>query len=60
MYCLWVTCAMPQPSDSKSAPSNPKKSSVDKAIIPIEPGTLMLIISLLILVPLIVTGFVSQ
>lgn len=51
---------MPQPSDPHSTAANPKKSSVDKAIIAVEPGTLMLIISLLILVPLIVTGFVSQ
>ena len=36
------------------------KSATEKNIISIDPGTLVLIISLLILIPLIVTGFTAQ
>lgn len=39
---------------------DPSRSPTEKAMINIEPGTLVLIISLLILVPLIVTGFMAQ
>jgi hypothetical protein len=37
-----------------------KKSASEKAIISIDPGTLVLIIALLILLPLLATGFISQ
>ncbi|NJL46217.1 MAG: hypothetical protein HC929_00265 [Leptolyngbyaceae cyanobacterium SM2_5_2] len=40
--------------------SNRKKSAVEKSTISIDAGTLVLIISLLILVPLLLTGFISQ
>jgi hypothetical protein len=32
----------------------------DKNVIKVDPGTLLLIISALILLPLLITGFVSQ
>jgi hypothetical protein len=35
-------------------------SDRDKNVIKIEPGTLVLIISALILLPLLITGFLSQ
>jgi len=40
--------------------SNRKKSPVEKAMISLDAGTLVLIISLLILLPLLITGFISQ
>ena len=47
---------------SHSPEKKPKteKTPTEKNIISIDPGTLVLIISLLILIPLIVTGFTSQ
>jgi hypothetical protein len=47
---------------SKSPNDRPKpdQSPTEKNIISIDPGTLVLIISLLILIPLIVTGFTAQ
>ncbi len=47
-------------SNSQNDKPNPEKSPTEKNIISIDPGTLVLIISLLILIPLIVTGFTSQ
>ena len=50
---------MVDPKDPQNG--NPqKKSTSEKAVITIEPGTLVLIIALLILLPLLATGFVSQ
>lgn len=39
---------------------DPRPDPTQKAIISIEPGTLVAIIGLLILLPLVITGFVSQ
>ncbi|WP_169616972.1 hypothetical protein [Nodosilinea sp. P-1105] len=50
---------MVDPKDPQSG--NPKKKPTsEKAVIAIEPGTLVLIIALLILLPLLATGFISQ
>jgi hypothetical protein len=41
--------------------SNPRKNNSDKTVLlNIDPGTLLLIVAALILVPLVVTGFLSQ
>jgi hypothetical protein len=47
-------------SNSQNDKPEPEKSPTEKNIISIDPGTLVLIISLLILIPLIVTGFTAQ
>jgi len=39
---------------------DPRRDPTQQAIISIEPGTLVAIIGLLILLPLVITGFVSQ
>jgi hypothetical protein len=46
--------------NSQNGNSKADKSPTEKNIISVDPGTLVLIISLLILIPLIVTGFTSQ
>jgi hypothetical protein len=50
--------------DSHDNPNNPnktpKRSTAEKAILRIDPGTLVLIVTLLILLPLLATGFISQ
>jgi hypothetical protein len=45
---------------SRDRNPNDQKSPSEKAIISIDPGTVVLIISLLILLPLLLTGFISQ
>jgi hypothetical protein len=41
--------------------SSPKKNDSDKTILlNIDPGTLLLIVAALILIPLVLTGFLSQ
>jgi hypothetical protein len=47
---------------TNSNPKDPKsgKTSVEKNTISVDPGTLVLIIGLLILLPLLFTGFISQ
>ena len=47
-------------SNSQNQKPKSEKSPTEKNIISIDPGTLVLIIGLLILIPLIVTGFTSQ
>jgi hypothetical protein len=47
-------------SNSPNENPRPDKSPTEKNMISIDPGTLVLIISLLILIPLIVTGFTAQ
>lgn len=51
-------------NDPHNNPSNPnktpKRSAPEKAIIRMEPGTLVLLVALLILLPLLATGFISQ
>lgn len=50
------------PTMSHAPKEKPKadQSPTERNMISIDPGTLVLIISLLILVPLILTGFISQ
>lgn len=56
-YREYTTRTMSQPQDQKP---KPEPDSTEKNMISIDPGTLVLIISLLILIPLIVTGFTAQ
>jgi hypothetical protein len=39
---------------------NPLEEQVDRNIVKIEPGTVVLIIGVLILLPLLLTGFLDQ
>jgi hypothetical protein len=39
---------------------NPLEEQVDRNIVKIEPGTVVLIIGVLILLPLLLTGFLGQ
>ncbi|MEO1145292.1 MAG: hypothetical protein AAFY26_06810 [Cyanobacteria bacterium J06638_22] len=42
------------------AMADPKRNIDERNIIRIEPGTLLVIITVLLLVPLLLTGFLSQ
>jgi len=40
--------------------ADPKRNPDERNIIKVEPGTLLVIITVLLLVPLLLTGFLSQ
>ncbi|HSM84221.1 MAG TPA: hypothetical protein VLS96_21195 [Nodosilinea sp.] len=51
---------MADPNSSKRNPSTPKKSTSEQNVLNIDVPTLMVILTALILLPLLVTGFISQ